>query len=135
MKEYKKSYKGLIIWLAAFLAVSFAVPFLPKLGEDVLTLIMMNIVSLSTAILAGIIYKTESVYWYTGIEFEQAEKAGSRARKEYALKHFRLFSIYAAAVLVYSAAAYFIKIPIAFTITVITLGLIITALCTIKFKL
>lgn len=135
MKTYAKSYKGLVLWFLGFLVLVFCIPILPTQNANLLTLAVMNLMSLSMAVLTWIIWKNEKIYWYNGIEFEKAKQATREQRKRYALRHAKRFTFFALAGLVYSAVAFHWNIPIGFTITVMGLGIVAVALSTIKIKL
>ncbi|MGN0635876.1 MAG: hypothetical protein ACI4I5_06605 [Acutalibacteraceae bacterium] len=135
MKSYEKSYKGFVIWLFVFIILVFCIPLLPTQNGNLLTLAVMNLMSLSMAVLTWIIWKNEKIYWYNGIEFEKAKQATSVQRKRYALRHAKRFTFFALAGIVYSVAAYHWSFPIGFTITVMGIGIVAVALSTIKIKL
>ena len=135
MKSYEKSYKGFVIWLLVFIILVFSIPILPTQNANLLTLAVMNLMSLSMAVLTWIIWKNEKIYWYNGIEFEKAKQATREQRKRYALRHAKRFTLFALAGIVYSVVAYHWSIPIVFTITVMGLGIVAVALSTIKIKL
>lgn len=133
--EYKKSYKGLWIWIVVFCAAYFLCIFLPPMRTQLLTAILDNVMSIAIFALTLIIYLTENVYWYTGIEYKVALNAGSERRKAYALIYVKRFGIYAAAFLVYTLISILVGIPYGIDILVATLGLIVTAVSTVNLKL
>lgn len=135
MKPYTKSYKGFVLWFVVFLVLIFCIPFVPTENANLPTLLVMNCISVSMAVLTWMIWKNEKIYWYNSIEFEQAEKASVEQRKRYALRHAKRFTWYAAATLVYSPLAYRYNIPIAFNITVMALGVVAVAISTLNIKL
>ena len=84
--ELKKSYKG--IWFLILLMIVFIIGicFLP---EEIMTAgLITRIIDIFTAawiaLLTFIVYKTEYIYWYNGVTYEDAVKAGSERRKAYA---------------------------------------------------
>lgn len=83
MEEYKKSYKGFIVWIVLFCAVNVGVCLFP-LETEITLRIVDNICTLGVAALTYIIYKTEQIYWYSGMSFAEARDAGSEKRKEFA---------------------------------------------------
>ena len=91
--------------------------------------------TIGMALLTWIIYKNEKIYWYTGLSYEDARKAGSEQRKEYAMKHFKRFGIFAGIYLVYSIIALLFDIPIGVSITIVLIGLVGVALSTMNIKL
>ena len=133
--ELKKSYKGFVIWLLIFVATMFGCAFLPIENGAVLTRIVMNVCVLNIVLLAFIIYKTEYVYWYNGTEYKQAVEAGSERRKAFAKKHLKRFGMFALLYLVYSVVAQLIQVPYGVDIAVATVGMVVVAISTIKFKL
>ena len=92
----KRNYLPLLcflpIWIGAIAAVSF---FFPSYTMR----LTVNCVTIGMAVLSFIIYKTENVYYYNSISFEQAEEAGSDRRRAYAWAHFVRFLILAIALL------------------------------------
>lgn len=135
MKTYEKSYKGFVIWMAVFVLLLCSVVWLPVQNANLPTLTVLNLMSVGMAVLTWIIYKNERIYWYTGISFEEAKKAASAQRRRYALRHAKRFTWFAAAGLLYSAAAYWKNLPIGFSITVIGLGITAVAISTVKIQL
>ena len=135
--EYKKSYKGFVYWLLGYLLLCFG-PIL-FLGEGMdgglYTRYLMIVTALDMAVLAWIILKKEAVYWYNGVEFEEAAKAGSERRKAFAQKHFLLFSRFAAAYLVFSMLMMVLHVSFWVDFAVATVGLIAAAISTVRFKL
>ena len=109
---YRKSYKGLVIWVLAFLAALLVVCFLPYKSPAVPGRLMTHLCTFGIASLSWMIWRTEQVYWYNGVSFEEAEKAGSERRKAYALRHFRLFGGYALAALAFSMVACRLRLPL-----------------------
>lgn len=135
MDEYPKSYKGLIVWLVVFMASIFLIPAIPvKLSTEAYALIIDNLMTVFIAVLTYMIYRNESIYWYNGIEYEDAKKASSEQRRIYARRHFKRFAIFAAANLIYSLFAYFTPIPYGFSIAVTTIGICAVAISTINIK-
>ena len=135
--ELKKSYKGLVLWMLGYLVLCFGpIPFLPdEMDVGLVTRYFMNITTLDMALLAWIILKKEAVYWYNGTEFEEAVKAGSERRKEFARKHFRVFFRFALLYLVFTLLMVLLNAPFWIDIVVGTIGLIAAAVSTIRFKL
>ena len=94
MEEYKKSYKGFVAMLLVFVVLLFAIGLLPTEDVKVITLLIFNIAAIWMALLTWVIYKTEKIYWYTGLTYEDAVKVSSESRKEYALRHFKRFAVF-----------------------------------------
>lgn len=135
MKEYKKSYKGFVIWLVVFVLALLGISFLPIQDYLLVTVICCNVMTMAMAALAYIIYVNEKIYWYTGLSYEEAAKASSPARKEYARKHFVRFGAAAALFLLYSIPAVLGRIPYGVTITLAGLCIVAAAVSTMGIKL
>ena len=91
---YVKTYKPLLIWFCAFMAVLAALPlalgwFLP---ENILTPAMLCCVYLGLLALFILIHRGGYVYWLSGgPSFEEARDAGEASRREYAWAHLKRF--------------------------------------------
>lgn len=133
--EYKKSYKGFIWWLIVMFALAVGVALLPIEDGSLITRIFLNIISILLVLLMFMIYKNEAVYWFNGIDFEQAREAGSERRKLYALRHLERFGWFALLYLLYSIAAQMLGIGFGYDTALWAIGLIVTALSTISIKL
>lgn len=92
METYRKSYKELVWWMVLFCGGVLVLPFLPLGDGGVITRVLLVFIALGLAVLAYIIYRTESVYWYNGTSFEEAEAAGSARRRAFALAHLKHFA-------------------------------------------
>lgn len=132
---YKKSYTGFILWMVGFVTALLAICFLPVEDEQVLMRLILLLMAWSVTGMAFIIWKTESVYWYNGITFEEAEAAGSERRKAFAWKHLKIFGVYALAASVLSALMQLLGWSAWIDFTLATLGLVVAACMTIPFKL
>lgn len=62
MNDYKKSYKGFVIWLLLFIGAFFSTVFIPSKNDNLLTLVIGNIMTVGVSVLAGIIYLNEKIY-------------------------------------------------------------------------
>lgn len=133
--EYKRSYKGFVIWVILFLAVMIGSIFIPLTDIEMHLRIDTNICTIMITLLTFIIYKTQNIYWFNGIEYEEALKAGESRRKAYAFKHFKYFSVLSIIVLVFSIIMYITSQSPWIDFIIGMLGLIITAISTIKIKL
>ena len=87
----KKSYKGFMAWLVLFCVGVLAIIFMDIKNIDLVGLVLGNYMFITLAILTGMIYKNEAIYWYTGISYQEACAVTSKQRKEYAYKHFIRF--------------------------------------------
>ena len=135
--ELKKSYKGFVLWMLGYLLLCFGpIPFLPEnVDGGLMTRYIMNITTLDMAALAWLILKKEAVYWYNGTEYEEAVKAGSERRKEFARKHFQVFFRFAVLYLLFTLLMMFLHAPFWIDMIVGTIGLIVAAISTNRFKL
>lgn len=133
--ELRKSYKGFIIWMILFTLLCFCVPLLPIEDGNVLGRIINNCMTISLALLAFIIYKTEYVYWYNGTTYEEAVDAGEERRKVFAWKHFKRFGMFAGVFLVFSIVAHMSGIGLWNDIVIVTVGIVGIAISTVNIKL
>ncbi|MBE6037840.1 MAG: hypothetical protein E7218_01385 [Anaerofustis stercorihominis] len=88
-ENYKKSYKGFVLWLVLFFAVHIfgAEPLISMVEENYSVYASLSLTLIFLDILTYVIYKTEYIYWYNGMSYDTARKASSGARKEYAHRH------------------------------------------------
>ena len=134
--EYRKSYKGLVLWLVGYMALSLAPTLLPE-GTDpgIEIRLVLALTAAAVAGLMAIIWKTESVYWINGTSFEQARDAGSDRRREFAAAHLRVFGRFALGYVVFSAIMQWRGVTWGVDLTVFCVGLIAAAIGTLKVKL
>ena len=131
----KKSYKGFVLWMIGFLAAIFAVAFIPSEDEMLPMRLIMLVMAWGMASMAWLIWKTEAVYWYNGITYEDAVAAGPERRKEFARRHLVIFWRFAllmtAASILMAMLGWSAWIDFAFG----TLGLVVACICTTPIKL
>ncbi len=108
---------------------------LPIENMKILTRLFLNAISISILVFAYMIYKNEAVYWYSGVSFEEALKAGSEQRKQYALSHVVVFAKFALAMVLFSALMQLLNLSIMWDICFCAVGMIYSAASTIKIKL
>ena len=134
--EYRKSYKGLVLWLVGYTALSLAPTLLPE-GTDpgIEIRLVLALTAAAVAGLMAIIWKTESVYWINGTSFEQARDAGSDRRREFAAAHLRVFGRFALGYVVFSAIMQWRGVTWGVDLAVFCVGLIAAAVGTLKVKL
>ncbi len=134
--EYRKSYKGLVLWLVGYTALSLAPTLLPE-GTDpgIEIRLVLALTAAAVAGLMAIIWKTESVYWINGTSFEQARDAGSDRRREFAAAHLRVFGRFALGYVVFSAIMQWRGVTWGVDLAVFCVGLIGAAIGTLKVKL
>lgn len=130
----RKSYIGLIVWIIVYTGLISLCGFLP-FGEDLLIRIFMVFTAFALVILMAMMYFMDTVYWMNGISFEQAIEAGIVRRKRYAFLNLRLFGIFAIAYTLYSLVAYVLHFPWVIDIIVFTVGTIVTAIFSNRYKL
>lgn len=134
--EYRKSYKAFVLWLAGYMAAVFSPMLLPKDTDPGLVMrLVFNLTSVGIVVLMGIIWRTESVYWINGTTFEQARDAGSARRREFALAHMKVFALFALGYGVFSIIMQLRGVGFVADIVVFCVGLIATALSTVRIKL
>ena len=131
----KKSYKGFVWWMIAFLAGLAAICFLPVKDESVLMRLIMLLMSWYVAALAFYVWRTEQIYWYNGTPFEEAEAAGSERRKAFAWQHFRIFGMFALLQTVLSCAMHLLGWSAWIDFTFGTVGMCVAAFRTMPIKL
>lgn len=135
-KEYgEKSYKGFAGLMSLFVLLMFLLPFIPNAGAELISIIIFNGMNLWMALLTWVIYKTEKIYWYTDMSYEEAAKAGTDNRKKYAIRHFKRFALFAAAFALYSVISYLLRVPLMADILLETIGIVAVAVSTINIKL
>ena len=134
-KEYKKSYKGFLIFIFLHFSTLIGASLL-SIWKDFLPLLLIaNIITIGMSILMYIMFVTENIYWMNGIEYEKALLAGSERRKAYALKHFKtlgkaaLFGLILTIISVIFNWNQFVVFPIIF------ITFIIACISTVRFKL
>lgn len=132
--ELKKSYKGFVFWMIGYILVMLAMAFLPVDAELAMR-ICLNVSIMAVALLTYIIYRTEYVYWYNGVSYEDAVKAGSLRRREYAGKIFKRFSIGSDICLVYSLFAQTMGYNQLIDVAVFMVVIIAAAISTIGMEL
>ena len=134
--EYRKSYKGLVLWLVGYTALSLAPTLLPEGTEPGIEIrLVLALTAAAVAGLMAIIWKTESVYWINGTSFEQARDAGSDRRREFAAAHLRVFGRFALGYVVFSAIMQWRGVTWGVDLAVFCVGLIAAAVGTLRVKL
>ena len=131
----KKSYKGFVLLLIAYLALMFGVAFIPAEDFDLPMRLVMLVTVWYTAALAFYIWRTERVYLYNGTFYEEAEAASPERRKEFAWRHFRLFGIFALIQTVVACASWLLGWSSWIDFTVAVVGIVAACFMTIPIKL
>ena len=135
MEEYPKSYKGFVIWFILFVAALMLTGMIPTEDVHLIVLLIGNIMTVGMAVLTGMIWFNQKIYWYTGLSYEEACKATPERRKAYARRLFVRFGVWAAVFLLYSLAAYFLGFPFGVSIAVATVGTLAMAISTVRISL
>ena len=134
-KEYKKSYKGFIIFITLHFLTLISASLL-SIWKDFLPLLLIaNIITVGMSVLMYIMYVTEKVYWMNGIEYEKALLAGSERRKEYALKHFKTLGKAAIFGLILTIMSVIFNWNQLIVFPIILITFIIACISTVRFKL
>lgn len=131
----KKSYTSFVVGLLGFLSTVIAIGFIPSEDWQLPMRLIMLVMTWYMAGLSFHVWRTEQIYWYNGTTYEEAEAAGTERRKEFAWKHFRLFGMFALCQTVLSCGMYLLGFSAWIDFVFGTVGLIVTALCTISIKL
>ncbi|MCF0107190.1 MAG: hypothetical protein HUJ53_10535 [Holdemanella sp.] len=131
---FLKRYGSLFVIIILFTVGMIGIAFLP-VDPSLMTRLVMNLTNLFLLILTAIIYKTEKVYWFTGINYEYAMSVGSQRRKWYAWQHVKTFGIFSIIYLILSTFLHIFHVPFYVDIVVFTIGLTATALSTMRYKL
>ena len=133
--EYKKSYRGFILWLLGYLLAAFAPILFPRMDADLTMRLIFNLTSIGLVLLIFIILRTESVYWINGVTFEQARDAGSARRRDFARAHLTRFGYFALGYALFSIFTQLRGLNVTIDIVVFCVGLVAVALSTLKIKL
>ena len=130
----KKSMAGfwvfMLVWLAAMLGVALISP-----DETTGMRLICNVMTLGMAVLTHIICRNQCIHWYNGVEFKDAEAAGSERRLAYARAMRRPFMILAGGTLVISAVMALLGWSAWIDFTVATVGTVVAAISTVRLKL
>ena len=132
--EYNKSYKGLALWLAGYLAACCA-PLLLKVDGPLATRLVLVITAVAMPLLCLMMLRHESVYWINGVSFEEARGAGSERRRAFAMAHLRTFSWFALGYGAFTVVTQALGASIAIDTVVFCVGIIAAALSTLRIRL
>lgn len=137
--ELKKSYKLLVVWFAAYIAMAILFSlifsdfvFLDQKMTNMLWLLYVYGFIISLLIM---ILKTERVYYINYISFKEAQDATSEERKEFALKHIKTLSVGLTVFLIYCVASLTLKWHSSLDVLVFSSTVIIAGLRTIPYRL
>ncbi|MBR6668164.1 MAG: hypothetical protein IKL25_07375 [Clostridia bacterium] len=132
---HRKSYKGFVIGLFAYLALLLGIAFIPGVNEQLVMRLIMLLTAWYMAALSFHVWRTEQIYWYNGTSFEDAEAAGSGRRKAFAWKHFRIFGVFALLLTLLSCAMMLLGWSAWIDFVVGTVGICVASFMTIPIKL
>ena len=135
---YKKTYSLFIVWVLFFFMILFgAVTMLQSVSifPQIKLLIVFNVVNLLVALLCFLIYKTQYVYWISGISYDEANKASSSSRKLFAKAYLISFSKVLGIYFLYSLLAVGLRIHTLISVLFYMILLIMFSVKIIKIKL
>ncbi|MBR5897484.1 MAG: hypothetical protein IKZ39_07705 [Lachnospiraceae bacterium] len=137
MKEYKKSYTGFLIILLLYLIAAFLPIFIPVMHDrpGAVTAWMCFATAVFVFALIFYIYKSEKLYLFSGVTYEQAARLSSEQRRNYAYLHVKKFLPATVILIAYSVLAFIAKLPDALSIVILCLVLVATAFSTMKIKI
>ena len=137
MKEYKKSYTGFLIILLLYLIAAFLPIFIPVIHDrpGAVTAWLCFATALFVFAMIFYIYKSEKLYLFSGITYEQATKLTPEQRRNYAYLHVKKFLPATVILIAYSLLAFIAKLPDALSIVVMCLVLVAAAFSTMKIKI
>lgn len=137
MKEYKKSYTGFVIILLLYLIAAFLPIFIPVIHDrpGAVTAWMCFATAVFVFALIFYIYKSEKLYLFSGVTYEQAAKLSSEQRRNYAYLTLKKFLPATVILIAYSVLAFIAKLPDALSIVILCLVLVAAAFSTMKIKI
>lgn len=140
MDYEKPTYRLFLIWILAFFAVLGGAAacfawFAPGLstGAQVKTILLLTLAMVD--LLFYFIYRTGRVYWFTGVTYRDAARAGSERRRAYARAHLRRFLLASAVLAAYCAAGFVLHTPAPLDAAVFLVLLLAAAFSTLRIKL
>lgn len=136
-KEYpKKSYGFLVIWLLSFvLTLSGGSILLEEISDTTKVKFLLIWIVYWLMLLFYIIYKTERVYWITGVAYEEAKQASSEQRKRYALAYFHRVLIAFIITVLYCLVGSWLQFTTVGDIVAVTILLLGVTISTVTIKL
>ena len=137
MKEYKKSYTGFLIILLLYLIAAFLPVFIPAIHDrpGAVTAWMCFATAVFVFVMIFYIYKSEKLYLFSGVTYEQAAKLSPEQRRNYAYLHVKKFLPATVILIAYSVLAYIAKLPDALSIVILCIVLVAAAFSTMKIKM
>lgn len=136
MKEYKKSYTGFLIILLLYLIAAFLPIFIPVIHDrpGAVTAWLCFATAVFVFALIFYIYKSEKLYLFSGVTYEQAARLSSEQRRNYAYLTLKKFLPATVILIAYSVLAFIAKLPDALSIVILCLVLVAAAFSTMKIK-
>ncbi|MDY3619278.1 hypothetical protein [Agathobaculum sp.] len=140
MDYEKPTYRMFFVWIAAFLAVmaggTAVCSHWPDTfsGGAAIKLILLLCLLMLLA-LFYYIYRTGRVYWFNGVTYKEAAKAGGERRHAYAWAHLRVFLLAGAVFAVYCAAGAALHTGAMLDTAVFLVVLLTAAFSTLRIKL
>ena len=131
----KKSYAGFVLWVVAFVAALLCVCSVPAADFNLPLRLIMLLAAWGMASLTFIVWRTEQVYWYNGVTFEEAVQAGPERRKAFAWKHLRIFGLFALGMTAVSCATWLLGWSAWIDFVVCMAGVMAAVIRTTKFRL
>ncbi len=137
MKEYKKSYTGFLIILLLYLIAAFLPIFIPVIHDrpGAVTAWMCFATAVFVFVMIFYIYKSEKLYLFSGVTYEQAAKLSPEKRRNYAYLTLKKFLPATVILIAYSVLAFIAKLPDALSIVIMCLVLVAAAFSTMKIKM
>lgn len=139
MREYKKTYKPLILWCFAITIIPIVEVIVIEnriiCSAKALNILISAEILLALDLLFYMMYRGEYAYWVQGgPSFEEAKEAGSKARKEYLLAHLKVFLKATVICLIYMVYSYVARLSIWMDVNVMTVIIVIAAFFTVPIK-
>lgn len=137
MKEYKKSYTGFLIILLLYLIAAFLPIFIPVIHDrpGAVTAWMCFATAVFVFVMIFYIYKSEKLYLFSGVTYEQAAQLSPEKRRNYAYLTLKKFLPATVILIAYSVLAFIAKLPDALSIVIMCLVLVAAAFSTMKIKM
>ena len=137
MKEYKKSYTGFLIILLLYLIAAFVPIFIPVLHDrpGAVTAWLCFATALFVFVMIFYIYKSEKLYLFSGVTYEQAAGLSPEKRRNYAYLTLKKFLPATVILIAYSLLAFIARLPDALSVIVMCLVLVAAAFSTMKIKI
>ncbi len=130
----KKGYLGFVLWTIIFSVLEIGICIIDP-GENITMFLVFNIAGIGVVILTLMIYLTQKVYWYSGIDYKTAVLAGPERRKQYAKKILIMFAIFEAVFLLLSVVVCILKLSMWIDFIVLIAGVLAISIMSVKIKL